>query len=395
MADSKITGLAADASPTGDDLLVTVNDSGGTPDNKKVTVDNLDTYLAGTTKTITGVKTFGTPGGTVGRLKLAGATSGSITLDAPLVAGTTNVNTLPPATTVLVGDDYAQTLSNKTLTAPVINTATIGTSLVPTSNDGAPLGNTTNQFSDLFLAEGGVINWDNGDATITQANNILTVAGASLTLAAGTSTEPSLKLSGTTKMTTPSDGAIEMDATNMYATTDAGNRGYIPIRHYIRAAVARTLPNDTNLNAIFNDPANGTLTLETGVYKFEIMVRVSAMSATSGNALINIDGAGTATVGSYLWFATAADNSALATPVGWESSMIATAATAASAATAGVGTIMGLYGTGTFDVTVAGTIIPSIDQVTAAAASVAAGSYFMCERIGATGSGTTEVGQWT
>jgi hypothetical protein len=38
MADSKITGLTADTSPTTDDLIVTVNDPAGTPANKKVTL---------------------------------------------------------------------------------------------------------------------------------------------------------------------------------------------------------------------------------------------------------------------------------------------------------------------------------------------------------------------
>lgn len=78
----------------------------------------------------------------------------------------------------------AQTFTNKTLTSPVINTGTIGTSLVPTSNDGAPLGNTTNQFSDLFLAEGGVLNWDNGDMTLTQTGNELVMAGGNLDVGA-------------------------------------------------------------------------------------------------------------------------------------------------------------------------------------------------------------------
>lgn len=82
-----------------------------------------------------------------------------------------------PAGTV-VGDTDTQTLTNKTLTAPVINSGTIGTSLVPTANDGAALGSATNQFSDLFLASGGVLNWDNGDVTATHAANTLTFAGA-------------------------------------------------------------------------------------------------------------------------------------------------------------------------------------------------------------------------
>jgi hypothetical protein len=68
----------------------------------------------------------------------------------------------------------------QTLTSKVLSAATITTSLIPTSNDGAPLGDTTHQFSDLFLAEGGVINWDNGDATLTQVGDVVTLAGADL-----------------------------------------------------------------------------------------------------------------------------------------------------------------------------------------------------------------------
>ncbi len=41
MADAKISALSADTSPTSDDLIVTVNDPGGTPANKKVTLANL------------------------------------------------------------------------------------------------------------------------------------------------------------------------------------------------------------------------------------------------------------------------------------------------------------------------------------------------------------------
>ena len=60
------------------------------------------------------------------------------------------------------------------------NTLTVNTNLVPDTNDGAALGTTALQFSDLFLAEGAVINWDNGDLTLTQTNNELVLAGGNL-----------------------------------------------------------------------------------------------------------------------------------------------------------------------------------------------------------------------
>ncbi len=52
-----------------------------------------------------------------------------------------------------------------------------GVSLYPTTSDSLAIGSATNQWSDLFLAEGGVINWDNGDVTLTQTGNILAVGG--------------------------------------------------------------------------------------------------------------------------------------------------------------------------------------------------------------------------
>jgi len=80
--------------------------------------------------------------------------------------------------------------SGETLTDAVLVTSTATTTFNPTVSDGTALGDTTHQFSDLFLAEGGVINWDNGDATITQANNVLTVAGAALTTTSADLTTP-------------------------------------------------------------------------------------------------------------------------------------------------------------------------------------------------------------
>jgi hypothetical protein len=59
----------------------------------------------------------------------SGSTSGTTTLQATAIAGTTTL-TLPAATDTLVGKDTTDTLTNKTLTSPVINGATIGTSAI-------------------------------------------------------------------------------------------------------------------------------------------------------------------------------------------------------------------------------------------------------------------------
>jgi len=50
----------------------------------------------------------------------------------------------------------------------------------PFTNDGAALGTASLMWSDLFLASGSVINFNNGDITLTHTSNTLTVAGGNL-----------------------------------------------------------------------------------------------------------------------------------------------------------------------------------------------------------------------
>lgn len=55
---------------------------------------------------------------------------------------------------------------------------TVNGALLPAADDGGALGSTTKEWSDLFLASGGVVNWANGDVTITHSSNALSFAGA-------------------------------------------------------------------------------------------------------------------------------------------------------------------------------------------------------------------------
>jgi len=66
---------------------------------------------------------------------ISGDTSGSITLSAPAVSGS-SVLTLPVATDTLAGIAATQTLTNKTLTSPIISSiSNTGTLTLPTSTD--------------------------------------------------------------------------------------------------------------------------------------------------------------------------------------------------------------------------------------------------------------------
>lgn len=156
----------------------------------------------------------------------------------------------------------------------------------------------------------------------------------------------------------------------------------------VRAPAARNLTNSTASQAIF-DSANDVLTLPTGTYLFEALLSISGMSATSGNYQFQLLGAGSAVLADILFIGLGVDG-ATATSATQTGSTSVTANSPTSMLTAGTGTGAQALIKGTFEVTTAGTIIPSLALVTASAAVLAAGSYFQCTRIGDAGMASSE-----
>lgn len=59
---------------------------------------------------------------------------------------------------------------------------TFDDSVTPAANDGGALGSSTLMWSDLYLASGAVVNFNNGDVTLTHGANICTVAGGTFSV---------------------------------------------------------------------------------------------------------------------------------------------------------------------------------------------------------------------
>ena len=90
-------------------------------------------------------------------------------IGAPHAQSADNTLTLPDgADGVILSTTSTATVTNKTLTSPIINTGTFGTSILPTSADGTTLGSASKEFSDLFLADASTIQFGaDQDVTLT------------------------------------------------------------------------------------------------------------------------------------------------------------------------------------------------------------------------------------
>jgi len=124
----------------------------GTPTgNRVITIpDATDTLMVlGTAQTVTGAKTFGSAG-SVGKLILAGNTSGTTILDASAVAGSTT-STLPATTTTLAGLAVTQTftLGNTFSLSGATGSAITISGAGNTTNAGLIFSGSTNQWINM------------------------------------------------------------------------------------------------------------------------------------------------------------------------------------------------------------------------------------------------------
>lgn len=146
-----------------------------------------------------------------------------------------------------------------------------------------------------------------------------------------------------------------------------------------------TLTSATTAQKLFNWSTNGALSLAAGTYRFSCSLLLTSMSATSGSAKFDLKGAGSAIFGKMsmqdfgsrgtVAVGGTTATSGTASDVPTSGGVLATAATSAALRAS-------IHGT--FEITTAGTLIPSIALDVATAAVVNAGSYFECIYLGPT-----------
>ena len=226
------------------------------------------------------------------------------------------------------------------------------------------------------------------------ADDVANLNPQSITLQAGTNSVDPLTFTSGALLSSASNGATEYDGNALYFTPSSTSRGAIPAISFLALTADYTLTSQTASQKLFNVPANGTLAVTaTTRYFFDMLLYLTTMSATSGNALINILGAGSATLTSALWSAYGIDTTTPLAPAAAVSTLVASSSSAASIVTGAAGTGLYVAARGQFRVNTAGTIIPSISLVTAAAALVKADSYFAIWP--ASAAGTTSIGNAT
>ena len=108
------------------------------------------------------------------------------------------------------------------------------TAFAPSTSDGQALGTSSLMFADLFLASGSVVNFNNGDVTLTHSSNTLTLGGGALDVDGGITidnitidgTEIDLS-SGDLTIDVAGDINLDADGGDIYLKDDGTNFGQI------------------------------------------------------------------------------------------------------------------------------------------------------------------------
>jgi hypothetical protein len=325
----KVNGVAV-GSGGGGGGSGTVTNTGGVLTNNAVVIGaggNDTKVLTGITVSGTSALQLGVAGSTVGSVAFRNATSGSITLQPATGALGSSVLTMPIGTDTLVAIAATQTLTNKTLTSPAINTPTIagGTHTALTSLGIRSTG--TGAF-DLTLANtenlnaGRTLTLKVNDAArqlslsgdLTTAGAFITAGAFSMTLTATAATNVTLPTTGTLATLAGAESLTNKklgSLTSNGIVTTSGGDGTLSVTAPGTGILAFLVtPSSTNLAAAMTDetgsgalvfgtsPAIGTPTITGGTHT--ALTNFSLRNAGTGAFDLTIAHNGTLTAGRNL-----------------------------------------------------------------------------------------------
>lgn len=198
-----------------------------------------------------------------GTLAVTGATTAAAVTASGTVTGATFVPSSASAPTNGLYLPAANTLGLSVNSAAEVQLTS--SALSPAANDGNALGTSSLSWSDLFLASGGVVNWNNGTVTLTETSGVLALTATSLEIAGGLGVSSSFAIntnkfsvvgsSGNTSIagTLSVTGATSVTSTitaNSSGTTLASLQGTM-----IYAGAADGSPTRVTIDAAANDPS--------------------------------------------------------------------------------------------------------------------------------------------
>lgn len=152
-----------------------------------------------------------------------------------------------------------------------------GADLAPSTSDGLALGTNVNQWSDLFLASGAVLDFANGNSVITHSSGVLTVSTGDLRVTtAGTNSASAVTVGGTQTLTaktltTPTIGDFT-NAQHNHSNAAGGGQITTAALSGLGTGVATALAVNVGSAGAFvtfdgalGTPLSGTLTNATGL----------------------------------------------------------------------------------------------------------------------------------
>ncbi len=164
---------------------------------------------------------------------------------------------------------------------------------VPNTSDGAALGSASKMWADVFVASGGVLNFNNGDVTVTHSADILTVAGGDLRVTTvGTNAASAVTVGGTQTLTNktfvaPALGAATATTINGVTITGAGTLNLASGSSIITSgayAATLTLTGTTALTA----PVAGRLVSVAAEARTVTVAGATTGTISAGSSLVTV-----------------------------------------------------------------------------------------------------------